>query len=390
MDPLSVAASVVGLLAAGAKITTFLSNLTGNMSDAPQLAQSLVMEISGIKTAAASLQTYITGRTQISAERGSLILLEHMLTTLTGCVTTYSELHVIVADLNVDGDMSILDRLKWARHESKLAAIAQQLQNHNGASTYKYESGQSLSNKPQSVDGGRRGVHKTTFHSCGGGSQDEPRPKFEDGLESEHRGGTTASPTIQSRSRSRNSPGRIITSTVEIEFFAFERDLQRSGVYRRTINNRRSMTSRASTAMYTTAMSMFLKASLSQVSNLSFYILPVYIADLSNSFCYPIADQGRSPYPTVVTQGLRIRNTPRIPKEASPLLPPIPQLSLQQRGHQPHEHPQNTSTDGPYQVIVHHEVHSHSFSRRSEVEWEGGSSYQPRIQGELANITYRI
>lgn len=130
MDPLSVAASVVGLLAAGAKITTFLSNLTGNMSDAPQLAQSLVMEISGIKTAAASLQTYITGRTQISAERGSLILLEHMLTTLTGCVTTYSELHVIVADLNVDGDMSILDRLKWARHESKLAAIAQQLQNH--------------------------------------------------------------------------------------------------------------------------------------------------------------------------------------------------------------------------------------------------------------------
>lgn len=135
MDPLSVAASVVGLLAAGAKITTFLSNLTSSMSDAPQLAQNLVMEVKGIEAAATSLQTYITGRTQVSAERGSLILLDHVLTTLTGCVTTYSRLNVIINDLNVDGDMSVLDRLKWARHESELATIAQQLQNHKSSLT---------------------------------------------------------------------------------------------------------------------------------------------------------------------------------------------------------------------------------------------------------------
>lgn len=66
MDPLSLAASIVGLLAAGVKITTFLHTLKSNAQGAPQLAQSLIIEISGIEAAASSLQEYTSGRAQIS------------------------------------------------------------------------------------------------------------------------------------------------------------------------------------------------------------------------------------------------------------------------------------------------------------------------------------
>lgn len=73
--------------------------------------------------------------------------------------------------------------------------------------------------------------------------------------------------------------------------FTFDQDLQASRVYNRAIN-RRSMTSLTSTALYTTALSLFSNLSLSQVSNISFYALPVYSNDLSNSDCYVFGEEG--------------------------------------------------------------------------------------------------
>ncbi|EFX02860.1 adenosine deaminase family protein [Grosmannia clavigera kw1407] len=65
---------------------------------------------------------------------------------------------------------------------------------------------------------------------------------------------------------------------------AFDQDLQASRVYKRTIKIRNSMTLLSSTALYTTALSMF--------SNISFCVLPIYSTDLSNSFCYVFGEEG--------------------------------------------------------------------------------------------------
>ncbi|KAF5659789.1 STE STE20 PAKA kinase [Fusarium circinatum] len=73
--------------------------------------------------------------------------------------------------------------------------------------------------------------------------------------------------------------------------FTFDQDLQASRVYNRAIG-RQSMTSLTSTALYTTALSLFSNLSLSQVSNISFYALPVYSNDLSNSDCYVFGEEG--------------------------------------------------------------------------------------------------
>lgn len=135
MDPLSVSASVVGLLGARAQITSFLFTIVSNVRDAPKLAESLVTEMADIAAALGSLQSYVCNRTQVSAERGALILLEHVSTTLTGCVTTYSDLQRIIDDLNVGQDMSTFDKLKWSRQESKINIILQRLQNHKSSLT---------------------------------------------------------------------------------------------------------------------------------------------------------------------------------------------------------------------------------------------------------------
>lgn len=135
MDPLSVSASVVGLLGAGAKITSCLWTFATNARDAPQLARHLVFEVADITAALGSLQAYVCGQAQAPGERGALILLEHVLTTLTGCVTTFSDLQSLMDQLNLSPDMGTIDKMKWARQESNITAIVQRLQNHKSSLT---------------------------------------------------------------------------------------------------------------------------------------------------------------------------------------------------------------------------------------------------------------
>jgi hypothetical protein len=115
MDPLSVAASVFGLLGAGAKISSLLFTVVSNVRDAPSSAQNLLWEMTDISTALSLLQAYLDGRTQPPSERGALILLEHVLATLTGCVTTYSDLQAVLNDLKLGPDMGAFDKMGQTR-----------------------------------------------------------------------------------------------------------------------------------------------------------------------------------------------------------------------------------------------------------------------------------
>lgn len=96
--------------------------------------------------------------------------------------------------------------------------------------------------------------------------------------------------SIRSTMRESNAFSFIETDKAALKF-TFEQDLQASRVYNRAINQY-SMTSLTSTALYTTALSVFSNLSLSQVSNISFYALPIYPADLSNSTHYIFGEEG--------------------------------------------------------------------------------------------------
>jgi hypothetical protein len=133
MDPLSVGASVVGLLLATSKVSNLLSSVVLKAHKAPGLAQSLLWETTDISAALGRIQEYVLGRQTISSSRGSLVLLQHVLASLTGCVTTYSDLQAILNDLGINPEMGVFDRMRWLRHETSLKEIVQRLQNHKSS-----------------------------------------------------------------------------------------------------------------------------------------------------------------------------------------------------------------------------------------------------------------
>jgi hypothetical protein len=133
VDPLSVAASVVGLLAAGAKLASFLSK-TASLVGASSSIQAVLTEMREISAALQYLQQFLNGMMNVPAGRQQYILVEHLDGTLTGCVTTYDELGVFVNELNIDpSDIGFLDRVKWARKGRDVAHIIHRLQNHKSS-----------------------------------------------------------------------------------------------------------------------------------------------------------------------------------------------------------------------------------------------------------------
>ncbi|KAI7762942.1 hypothetical protein LZL87_013433 [Fusarium oxysporum] len=288
MDPLSVSASVVGLLGAGAKITSCLWTFATNARDAPQLARHLVFEVADITAALGSLQAYVCGQAQAPGERGALILLEHVLTTLTGCVTTFSDLQSLMDQLNLSPDMGTIDKMKWARQESNITAIVQRLQNHKSSLTLMLTVLQCETMKE---------AQSSTRRLC---TLVEELLRSNQDLATRIRGLERENSIIAESRRDDVSTLRQTRGSKSVSFidtqasaikFTFDQDLQASRVYNRAIG-RQSMTSLTSTALYTTALSLFSNLSLSQVSNISFYALPVYSNDLSNSDCYVFGEEG--------------------------------------------------------------------------------------------------
>lgn len=82
----------------------------------------------------------------------------------------------------------------------------------------------------------------------------------------------------------------IVGGSYGVLQYTFEQDLKASRVYKRVLSRRKSISSCSSTALYTTALSVFSHLSLSKVSNISSYALPVYAIDISNSghYCFGV------------------------------------------------------------------------------------------------------
>ena len=129
-DPLSVAASIVGLVSAGAQMITILYNVGSAIKDAPDLTRAASNEIADITVVLQQLQAYVMGKARASIQRLNLITVEHITATLTGCVVTYSELDAVLKSLNAETGMRAWDRGMWYLKKDKVNDILLRLQNH--------------------------------------------------------------------------------------------------------------------------------------------------------------------------------------------------------------------------------------------------------------------
>ena len=131
MDPLSVAASLAGLLSAANKITQALLSL----HDMPRLARSVSAETKALSAIFSQLNSFL----RHSSQRMSMTTVEQFVTVLTHCVLTFAELEEEIDGCmggaaedgtagNSTASMALWDRVKWAAREDTVKAILADLQ----------------------------------------------------------------------------------------------------------------------------------------------------------------------------------------------------------------------------------------------------------------------
>ncbi|KAI1276262.1 Rho GTPase activation protein [Xylaria sp. FL0933] len=129
-DPLSVSASIVGLITAGAKISQILAQVVRKAQHAPRELQNVQAEVASIQAVLGQLQNFLLGTQRASRSRTSLIMVDQVIATLATCVTTFSELDSFAKVLEFVSDWGVPDRLRWVAVESKIKEVLARLESH--------------------------------------------------------------------------------------------------------------------------------------------------------------------------------------------------------------------------------------------------------------------
>ncbi|MCJ1483997.1 hypothetical protein MMC06_004165 [Schaereria dolodes] len=106
MDPLSVSTSIAGLLTVAAAIT----NLLSSTFDMPRFAQGVLHQVAEIAACLHQLQLFLQGVNTASQSRTSLIMVNHVVVTLTGYVITFSILERTLSKLKSNQPRTVVDR----------------------------------------------------------------------------------------------------------------------------------------------------------------------------------------------------------------------------------------------------------------------------------------
>jgi hypothetical protein len=126
MDPLSISASVAGLLAAAGTVISIL----GTVKDAPKSVSDLNTEVSHIKIVFQALQRFLEKTTAIAPQRAILLSLADVLVILSQTVLVFSEMETIVRPLQNGGAWS---RFAWTWQQSAALRLLNQLQRHKAS-----------------------------------------------------------------------------------------------------------------------------------------------------------------------------------------------------------------------------------------------------------------
>lgn len=312
-DPLSVAASVAGLLTAAAAICKVLAPYAAAVRDTPQIALQVRSEIEEASIALASLQALASNLAALPAQRTLLIQVDHLVAILTNGVLVFSDLETCVGDLPpVDPSTTpaLLRRLQWTKKESDLKPILGRLQGFKASvsmilgilqsdSLLRAEQWQTeLTSNIAELLSHNRDLSRRLMclevvfddaQSCITVRPDAARIQ-----EINHT--ATFAPSNTPAEESRDDEEEDDTDTGDsdppwIRSFEFENDLNLSMPYRRAKRDIIDASPRNSVAFTDACWSMISDISLGNISTLAVLCLPVYATEISNSQHYRFTDQ---------------------------------------------------------------------------------------------------
>jgi hypothetical protein len=123
MDPLSVTASIAGILTAATQVATLL----GKIKDAPKSISDVLTEVDDIKLIFSAFQEFIKKATKMRGGRSAMIQIDDIVVMLTRTVLVFSELETLVSPLSKENN-SYLNRVTWMRVEPGVIRLVNQLQ----------------------------------------------------------------------------------------------------------------------------------------------------------------------------------------------------------------------------------------------------------------------
>ncbi len=128
MDPLSISASIFGIITCGVQVSRWLKIFIDGVNDAPSSARRVLTELTGIHACMHQLQGFLLGDEEAAKNRRSLIMMDQVVVVFTDCVLAFSELEQTLASLQTGEHMRVIDKLKWSSKETTILRILARLQ----------------------------------------------------------------------------------------------------------------------------------------------------------------------------------------------------------------------------------------------------------------------
>src|SRR5690349_17649240 len=127
MDPLSVSASIAGLLSAAGTIAKVLGPYIAAAQDVPKIAAQVSAEVHEATIVLLALDKLARNITSVSIQRATLVSIDQVVAVLTNGVLVFSDLEASVGRLPL-GESSVTrigiwSRLQWARKEPEFSAL---------------------------------------------------------------------------------------------------------------------------------------------------------------------------------------------------------------------------------------------------------------------------
>ena len=131
-DPLSVVASVAGLVSAAGSIARALSPYIAAARDTPKIAAEVSGEVQATTIILSALQGLAGNMASVPARRAALVRVDQLVTVLTNGVLIFSELEASVGSLSLAAPsitrLALRFRLQWVRKEAELSGLLTRLQ----------------------------------------------------------------------------------------------------------------------------------------------------------------------------------------------------------------------------------------------------------------------
>ena len=130
-DPLSIAASVIGLLSVAAKVSAVITSFISSVNDVPESAQAALTTVEGMRLTLTSVKHLIDRLSQLPKERKKMIHVRHLVVVFREAVLSFSNLEaIIVSGAGCGTKSTAWNTMMWLLEEKNISRAVQRLEAH--------------------------------------------------------------------------------------------------------------------------------------------------------------------------------------------------------------------------------------------------------------------